>query len=77
MSTEAEEGTEDIPVGSYTSCAEISTGVELIDYGERPGMVVNADAKRAGSFVERRKAYKYQSLAYNFMMKNGALLGDR
>ncbi len=68
---EYESGNVDIPVGFLYKVAH-RFNVDLTDLltGESPKLHVYAlTRKGAGIAVERRKRYKYQSLAYNFVHK--------
>lgn len=66
-----ESGTTDIPVGVLSQIAH-RFGVELSSLltGEEPKLrTYSLTRKGKGVTVERRKAYKYLSLAYNFVNK--------
>lgn len=68
---EYESGCADIPVGLLYKVAH-RFNVELTDLltGESPRLHIYAlTRKGSGISVERRKQYKYQSLAYNFVHK--------
>ncbi len=66
-----EEGTEDIPVGFlYKFAQKFQLELSSLITGEEPRLRSYALTRKGrGVFVERRKAYKYQSLAFNFMNK--------
>lgn len=68
---EYESGKTDIPVGVLTKMAH-NFNVELTTLitGEEPRLhTYSLTRKDKGASVERQKAYKYQSLAYNFIHK--------
>lgn len=66
-----EDGTEDIPVGFLFKFAQkFQLELSSLISGEEPRLRTYAVTRKGrGVSVERRKAYKYQSLAYNFMLK--------
>jgi len=66
-----ENGTEDIPVGFlYKFAQKFQLELSSLISGEEPRLHTYAVTRKGrGVSVERRKAYKYQSLAYNFVMK--------
>lgn len=66
-----EDGTEDIPVGLlYKIARKFDLELGSLITGEEPRLRSYALTRKGrGVFVQRRKAYKYQNLAYNFIMK--------
>lgn len=66
-----EAGTDDIPVGVlYKIAQRFNVELSSLITGEEPRLrSYSLTRKGRGVSVERRKAYKYQSLAYNFIHK--------
>lgn len=66
-----EKGEEDIPVGVlYRIARRFNLELSALLTGEEPRLRSYALTRKGrGVSVERRKAYKYQSLAYNYMRK--------
>ncbi len=68
-----ESGQEDIPVGILHKIARVfNMELSSLITGEEPRLRTYALTRKGkGVSVERRKDYKYQSLAYNFILKKG------
>ena len=66
-----ESGNEDIPVGIlYKIAQKFNMELSSLITGEEPRLRTYALTRKGkGVSVERRKDYKYQSLAYNFILK--------
>ncbi|MCR4435942.1 MAG: XRE family transcriptional regulator [Clostridiales bacterium] len=72
---EYESGNTDIPVSFlYKIASRFKVELTAILTGENPRLhIYSVVRKNKGVSVERRKEYKYQSLAYNFMHKKAEL----
>ena len=71
MYTEYESGNTDIPVGIIFNISELfNVELSVLLGGDNPKLrIYSLVRKGKGLKLERRKQYKYESLAYNFIHK--------